>query len=217
MSSLHRTLDAVIGLSALVGVEKVLRSVPDRASFLPDVALSEGGHLASALERRGVSSFRDAGRYVRSLPYGRPSERPAFLHVVGEGRGTCSSKHACIAALAREVGIGLRLMLGVFDMDEANTPGVGPVLAAANVASLPEAHCWIEMANGPVDLTKEGADADLAKRRFRLVQEITPEQSEAYKQSFHRTAFASCAAATALGFEAGWALREECIAALADR
>jgi hypothetical protein len=58
---------------------------------------------------------------VRSLPYGRNSDHSDWRLVLGEGRGTCSTKHALLADLARENRRHVALMLGIYEMDEDNT------------------------------------------------------------------------------------------------
>jgi hypothetical protein len=73
--------------------------------------------------------------------------------VVTEGCGTCSFKHALLAQLAREQGIAdVGLVLGICEMREGNTPGVGPVLAAYGFPWLPEAHCYLRYAGRRFDL-----------------------------------------------------------------
>ena len=77
---------------------------------------------------------------MRQIPYGRITERSRYWLVLDEGRGTCTTKHATLAALAREQGIDVRLMLGIYEMSERNTPGVGPVLSAHGLTRKRVAH-----------------------------------------------------------------------------
>jgi len=48
--------------------------------------------------------------------------------VLNERRGPCSTKHALLKALADEQGLPIRLMLGIYEMNARNTPGIGRVL-----------------------------------------------------------------------------------------
>jgi hypothetical protein len=57
-----------------------------------------------------------------------PTARTPTVPVLCEGRDTCSTKHALLAKLSRENGRRVALILGIYEMDEANTPGVGAVL-----------------------------------------------------------------------------------------
>ncbi len=107
---------------------------------LPDRLLSEG-HFATAFRSRGCKTFREAAELVRTLPYARTTNPLDYELVLVERRGTCSTKHALLAALAREESITIKLMLGIYEMMESNTPGVGPVLLSKSLSSIPEAHC----------------------------------------------------------------------------
>jgi hypothetical protein len=60
--------------------------------------------LKSLITRAGLSenaSLADVVEAVRSIPYGRPLERSA-QGVLAEWRGTCSTKHALLAAVLAE-------------------------------------------------------------------------------------------------------------------
>jgi len=107
---------------------------------LPDSALAAVGSLHEPFALAGCATFRGAAKHVHALPHGRNSDRADWRLVLEEARGTCSTKHALLAALAREQHVPVSLMIGIFDMSEANTPGVGSVLSAHALASLPEAH-----------------------------------------------------------------------------
>ena len=61
----------------------------------------------------------------------------------GEGRGTCSTKHALLADLARENRRHVALVLGIYEMDEDNTQEIGTVLDRNGLPCVPEAHCYL--------------------------------------------------------------------------
>jgi hypothetical protein len=44
-------------------------------------------------------------------------------------------------------------MLGLFNMEEINTPGVGEALRQCGLTSIPEAHCYLRFGGERVDLT----------------------------------------------------------------
>ena len=132
----------------------------------------------------GISDYVEAARHVRSLPYGRNSDRSDWRLVLEEGRGTCSTKHALLAELARENGLPVSLMLGVYEMDGANTPGVGAVLEHHGLPFVPEAHCYLAHDGRRVDLTREGAGD--GPEAFLHEEEIEPSQIGAYKVGAHR-------------------------------
>jgi len=161
----------------------------------------------------GVDGFVDAARFVHALPYGRNADRSDYTLVVPERRGTCSTKHALLAALAREHGIALTLRVGIYLLTEANTPGVGKVLRAHGYESVPEAHCYLAERDRRVDLTHPGTSG-ICTLAFLEEHDIAPEDIGARKLSIHRAMLAEWSAACGRAFDETWCAREECIAAL---
>jgi len=192
----------------------------DTWTALPDVPLPESGGLGFQLRTRGCATLREAARYLHTLPYGRNADRADFLLVLSEGRGTCSTKHALLAALAEEVGAPVRLTLGIYEMCEANTPGVGAVLHRHQLAAIPEAHTYLRFAGHRVDITRSGVAPRQDIERFLIEQDIRPEQIGDYKISFHRTFLAEWLSAhpelARFTPEALWHIREACIAAISE-
>ena len=186
---------------------------------LPDLALDPSQPLGSTFAALSIGRLRDAARWVWGLPYGRTSDRADPALVLAERRGTCSTKHALVASLAAEVGAEVRLIvgmyyMGMYNMDEANTPGVGPVLQQAGLAAIPEAHTFLRTARGAIDLTWPGRSPALPPMVSET--EIQPGDIGAVKERLHREALTSWAEAAHLDAEVAWAVREACIAALAD-
>jgi hypothetical protein len=138
---------------------------------------------------------------------------------MGERRGTCSTKHALLARLAAEQEIPIALMLGIYQMNARNTPGVETVLARYGLASIPEAHCYLEYAGERIDVTRNLSGAEPIGPMM-YEETIAPERIGSYKIAFHRRHLREFAqrAGTRLNldFEALWIIREECIAALGE-
>ena len=181
---------------------------------LPSVPLTGGGAYVGAFEKLVVRTLREAAHWVGQLPYGRTTA-PTPEAVLREGRGTCSTKHALLAALAAECGVALQLTVGVYEMDGANTPGTGPVLAAHGLKCLPEAHCYVVYDGVRVDVTRpEPPQAlDILKEWA-----IRPDQIGAHKAALHRRYLRGWLAKrgdVAGSLDEAWAIREACIAALA--
>jgi hypothetical protein len=137
--------------------------------------------------------------------------------VLTEGRGTCSNKHALLAVLAGEQGIDAALTLGIYDMSEANTPGVGAVLARYGLVSLPEAHCYLTYAGARVDITRD-VHGDDPVEPMREEESIQVDQIGGYKIQWHRRVLADwikhSPAARGRTLDDVWTIREACIAAL---
>jgi len=180
-------------------------SVPSRAfsadlRLLPDRPLLDSA-LAAALP---ADSLRGAAAWLRALPYGRTASRTDLMTVITEQRGTCSSKHALLATLAPE----LELVVGIYFMSAQTNPAVGPVLAAAGLEAIPEAHCYLRTPGGRLDITTP------APRPLPVCYElpIEPHQIGDFKVGLHRGFLAAWAGGR--DTEALWVTRERCIAAL---
>ncbi|HLA64590.1 MAG TPA: hypothetical protein VK610_09205 [Rhodothermales bacterium] len=184
----------------------------DAFDVLPDVALDPGTPLGAAFAACDVRRFRDAARFVGALPYGRNGDRADFGLVLRERRGTCSTKHALLAALAEEHGAPVDLALGIYLMDEANTPGVGPTLAEAGLDAVPEAHCYLVAGGARLDLTWPGRAG--APPPVVWEEPLRPEGIGAYKVGRHRAFVATWSAERGLDADVVWAAREACIVAL---
>src|SRR5260370_41156800 len=114
-----------------------------------DFALPETGALSRRVRQMGFERFASLADYVQRLPYARVDGSSPSA-VLDEQRGTCSSKHILLASVALEAGqFDIELMLGIFEMDDRNTPAVGALLARHGLASGPEAHCYLRIPGRP--------------------------------------------------------------------
>jgi hypothetical protein len=186
---------------------------PALAGARIDPAAGPASRSAGAL---GLRRFGALVRHVARLPYSRNSDRAAWGLVLAERRGTCATKHAVLAAVGRENGLDVALALLVYLMDEANTPGVGPVLSAHGLACLPEAHCVLRTARGLADATLPPAPRLGPPGPVLHLEEIEPDAIASRKPALHRAVLASWLAASGWPFdvEAAWAIREACVGAL---
>jgi len=191
--------------------------MPDALDRLANRPFAPDGPFTARFRAAGVGDFAGAARHLLKLPYGRIADRSRFWLVLEEGRGTCTTKHALLAALAREQEIDVQLMLGIYEMSERNTPGVGPVLDAHGLQSIPEAHCFLRHQGERIDITGVPAGAEPIDR-FLHEEPITLEQIGAYKIEVHRRFLAEwirCSeAARGPSLDEVWRIREACIAAL---
>jgi hypothetical protein len=183
---------------------------------LPEFALDASGEVGRRFAALGITSYRDAARHVLGLPYARNSDRSDWRLVLEERCGTCSTKHALLAELARENDCPVSLVLGIYEMDEINTPGVGPVLQRYGLRCVPEAHCRLVYKGTRVDLTSD-VMGEQPIEELLYEEEIMPQQIGRYKMDKHHAFVRRWAAERALGFEHIWRVREVCIAALTDR
>lgn len=120
---------------------------------------------------------------------------------------------------AEERIIGIELRLGIYEMSEANTPGVGRTLARYGLQSIPEAHCYLVCHGALVDVTRTGGRGKEPIDRFVVEETIRPDQIGDYKRAFHRGFLSERVAQGCYGTrttEELWEIREACIAALAE-
>lgn len=182
-----------------------------RATGLPSAPLDTTKPLGARFAAQGAWSYRDAARLVWDLPYGRP--RQADLQaVLRERRGTCSTKHALLAALAAEVGLPVDLWLGLYMMSEANTRGVGRALQSHGLMAVPEAHCVLGVGDERIDLTWPGQRREAPP--LDPAEIIRPDQIGDYKRAWHRRHLDAWARAEGRDPDAVWAAREAAIARL---
>jgi hypothetical protein len=185
-------------------------------TILPEVPLRASGLASEAFRRTTCDSYRSAACLLHELPYGRNSDRANFWLVLSEHRGTCSTKHALLAALAIEQKLPIALTIGIYDMDENNTPGVGGVLSRHGLQSIPEAHCYLTYAGHRVDITRSGISPRTSIAHFHKEWVIEPGQIGAHKLALHHAYLREWLRERDLpcSFEEIWEIREACILAL---
>jgi hypothetical protein len=186
---------------------------------LDPVTLKPTGDISNAFIQAGLRDYREAARFVSCVPYGRNAAVDDPPIVMREGRGTCSTKHALLRRLAIDQGIDVALVIGIYEMHERNTPGIGPILNKYALAMLPEAHCYLRFRGNRIDVTREvGANPPEFVARFLHEEDIMPEQIGGYKTTLHRNFLQRWLTETGpvagRDIEEIWRIREECIAAL---
>lgn len=167
--------------------------------------------LKADFDGLGITDFGSAEAYVRALPYGRVA---TFDRVLADGRGTCSTKHACLVAVAPSFGVAAELVLAGFEMSEANTPGAGRALAAAGLTSVLELHCLMRVEGALRDVTGLGPGVERPEYLWMTPLPLADLDS---KPARHRAALAKWLRASQidLSLEDAWRVREACIADLA--
>lgn len=137
--------------------------------------------------------------------------------MLDEKGGTCSTKHALMQRLANEQNIPMSLIVGIYEMSEQNTPGVGEVLKRFGLHSLLEAHCYLRFRGKRIDLT----GLPYAKERepiqqFLIEESIEPNEITDYKVWLHMRALESWSREASAQYSTRelWSIREECILAL---
>ena len=187
--------------------------------MLHNFPINPGKPVSDSFIERGITDFSSALLHVQDLPYGRNSDRTNPLLVLKEHCGTCSTKHALIKLLANEnEKPEVKLMLGIFKMNENNTKNVKPVLHKYNLSYLPEAHTYLKVCNKVVDITKRSFANTLFLHDLLEEEEITPIQIGSYKLARHKEfldQWLNQNKQIHYHLQELWVIREECIEALA--
>jgi hypothetical protein len=126
----------------------------DRIENLPEGLIIGDGPVSQEFLRRGVATFQGACRYVHQLPYGYNANRDDPTSLFAEGRGTCTTKHAVIALLARELGVPVGKAVGVYAMTEDLVIGTERILREFRLPYVPMVHCFLQCGERRVDLTE---------------------------------------------------------------
>ncbi|MCO4770506.1 MAG: hypothetical protein KDA24_10795, partial [Deltaproteobacteria bacterium] len=155
-----------------------------RVESMPKLAIEPDGPLGEAFLAKGCIDFHDAVRFVRDLPWGRPSAGDA-LTVLTEGVATATDKHVLLASLAHELGDReLQLVLGIYRMGADASPAAAEVLSEAQLQSLPEAVVWLRWYGGDYDFSSMRAGA----RALVVLQQelVTLDKLPAYAEQRHK-------------------------------
>lgn len=172
----------------------------------------QNGPLNQAFIEKNVHTFANAVDWVHQRPYGRGPNRADWRSVLALGRGTCSTKHALVAALAKECLVPVSLMMGIYMMDEHNTPGIESALVPGGFDAIPEAHCYLKYQGQRIDITMPGVPK--VPVEMLVEQVIEPDQIGEDKLLFHKAFVQQWASTHTLDVDEVWRVREQCIAAL---
>ena len=159
-------------------------------------------------------NFEELIDKVKNLPYGRNANRYDFSLVLSENKGTCSSKHAFLKDFADKNEIeNVKLYIGIFKMNEVNTPKLGDLLSRNNIKYIPEAHCYLKINQIPVDATTSDSFYDKIKQDIMEEIEILPNQVSDFKVEYHKAFLKKWITKTNQNntFEEIWEIREQCI------
>jgi hypothetical protein len=152
-----------------------------------DFVLDASGAFSTLFHQKGIFNFRDACDFVAKLPYGRNSNRTNFSLVISEQKGTCSSKHALLAALAEENAHSeVELIAGIFLMSPETHPQLTNFFADKPYASLPECHCYLRYIGERFDFTDIGNGMERIASKIVREQRIEPNQVRDWKVVIHK-------------------------------
>ena len=176
--------------------------------------LNANDGLTNLVKSNGLHSWLELIEFVKYLPYGRNKNRTNFSLVLAEKRGSCSSKHAVLKKIADLNQIpNIQLILGIYQMNESNTPKIGTELSQNNLDFIPEAHCYLKIDDTRTDVTTHNASFEKIQNSIMLELEIEPEQVIDFKVNFHQDFIKNwlTASDSKFSFDEIWRIREKCI------
>jgi len=166
-----------------------------------------------------LETFIDLIEKVKQIPYGRNANRHDFSLVISENKGTCSSKHAFLKEYSLKNSIpDVKLFIGIFKMNDENTPKIYPVISENKLLYIPEAHCYLKIDGIPVDVTASESFYDKIKNDILEELEIEPNQVSEFKVDYHKEYLKKWIVQTQqeLSFDKIWTIREQCIEKLSN-
>ena len=173
--------------------------------------------LSKSCIEQGFTDFASVCHFVQQLPYGRNTNRSDFTSIIQENKGTCSTKHAFLKALALENNAQrIKLCLGIYKMKESNTKGIGAVLTKYNLEYIPEAHTYLKHENNICDFTRIEQSLLSFNNDLLIEEEILPHQIGEYKINVHRAFIKDWIVSENSPYSLNeiWTIREACIAQL---
>jgi len=184
------------------------------------VQLTSDAILTNKVIKLGIYSWDEAVSFVHNLPYGRNTNRSDLSLVLSEKKGTCSSKHGFLKALATENNLlDIQLFIAIYKMNLHNTPGIGCTLTEHNLPYIPEAHCFLRVKGVPIDVTQTHSNFNKIQNSILVETEIESYQVSEYKIDLHQNFVSKWITVNNIPFtfEEIWNFREQCIQNLATR
>lgn len=126
----------------------------DSFDRLPDKKIVPKGKISKSFLDLGISSFKEACLYVHNAKYGYNSTYDDPLIFFKENKGSCTSKHGVIAALAKELDIPLYKKVAIYKLTEEITYGAEKVMNKYEIPYIPMQHCFLVYKDYRFDLTE---------------------------------------------------------------
>ncbi|MFX1380070.1 MAG: hypothetical protein ACFFA4_13360 [Promethearchaeota archaeon] len=126
----------------------------DSYNKIPEAEIKPVGEISKKLLNLGIKSFREACEYIHNIEYGYNTNYDDMMILFKENKGTCTTKHATIAGLAKELGIPLYKHVGVYKFTEQISTGTNEILLKYKIPYVPMVHCFLVYKDFRFDLTE---------------------------------------------------------------
>ena len=141
-------------LSFLNNTKKNKGIVLNSIERFPDAPITSGKPVSNVFLKHRIHRFHDACRHVHQVPYGYNQSRDDLMILFRENKGSCTTKHAVIATLAKELKLPIVKTIGIYTMNEAIVTGTDILLKRFDLPYIPMIHCFLSTAKIQVDLTE---------------------------------------------------------------
>jgi len=154
---------------------------------LPDATIQPEGQVCQIFLDLGMTTFQEACRYVKAMPYGSNSNNEDSLILFEEAKGTCTTKHGAIARLAQELAIPVYKNLGFYRLNDEIVTGVNAILQPYDLRFIPQIHCFLEYESYRVDLTEGNCNGkNKTIEDYDFVVRVKPDISHAEEEAYYR-------------------------------
>lgn len=161
----------------------------DKLTIFPDEPISNVGIISAKFLNLGIDSFIDACRYVHTLPYGYNTDRDDLMILFRENLGTCITKHAVIATLAKEMNLLIAKNVGIYAMTEEIVTGTNEILEKFKLPYVPMVHCFLVYGEFRVDLSEGNNNGkNRSIEDFLYIQSVEPNISAKDEYVLYRKA-----------------------------
>lgn len=126
----------------------------DSYNKLPDAKINPIGKISKTFLVLGIKSFKEACNYVHNIEYGYNTNYEDKMILFKENKGTCITKHAIIAGLAKELKLPLYKHVGVYKFTEEISRGTNEILLKYKIPYIPMVHCFLVYKDFRFDLTE---------------------------------------------------------------
>jgi len=179
--------------------------------------LTSRDELTNLIKSNGINTWQELIEFIKTLPYGRNSNRTDYKLVILEKKGSCSSKHSLLKKVADLNKISnIELIMGIYRMNKSNTPKIGNILFENSFDYIPEAHCYLKINGERTDFTTSQSNFKKLEKDIIQEIEIQPEQVAVFKVEYHKSFLKEWISNNNLkiDFNKTWDIREKCIANL---
>lgn len=147
----------------------------DSYDTLPDGEIKPRGPISQRFLDLGIDSFKEACLYVHNQKYGYNTDYNDKMIFFKENKGTCTTKHGVIAALAEELEIPLYKYVGIYKFIEEISHGANKILRKYNIPYVPMIHCFLVYEDYRFDLTEGNNNGKKTSiEKFIHTQKVTP-------------------------------------------